>query len=131
MTNARSVAAPRERKLLVFTWLPYPMSETVTVYGPPTRMPGMVKRPSERVRAEYVVPEGSCMAATLAFASGLPASSVTMPLMEAVVTPCATTTPGAATTRNTTARHTPSKRFMQTSARSWVLGDRCDHVRAG
>ena len=43
-----------------------PVSDAVTVYGPPTRIPGMTNRPSACVTASYVVPEGSCTASTVA-----------------------------------------------------------------
>ena len=60
--NWRSVATPR--LTVTFSWIcgsnaaPAPQCATVTVYGPPTRMPGIEKRPSARVAASYVVPEG-------------------------------------------------------------------------
>ena len=43
-----------------------PGSDAVTVYGPPTRMPGMTKRPSACVTASYVLPDGWCTASTVA-----------------------------------------------------------------
>jgi hypothetical protein len=38
---------------------PVPVNATVTVYGPPTRMLRIEKRPSARVVASYVLPDGS------------------------------------------------------------------------
>jgi hypothetical protein len=52
---------------------------TVTVYGPPTLMFGMVQAPPPRVLAPYEVPLGSCLAMTLASVTGFPSTSVTKP----------------------------------------------------
>ncbi len=63
-------------------------------------MPGSVNRPSARVIAAYVVPDGPCEATTRAPSIGAPAESVAMPAMAEVVTPWAATAP-AKTTENT------------------------------
>src|SRR6266487_854292 len=52
-------------------------------------MPGMVNRPSARVVAVYVVPDGPCTATTRAPSSRTPLESVTVPVIAAVVTPWA------------------------------------------
>ena len=68
---------------------PAPTYATVTLYGPPTLMPGIENRPSARVTASYVVPDGSWIAITLAPATGSCWVLVTMPVTAPVVTPCA------------------------------------------
>ena len=45
--------------MLFLTSVLKPVSDTLTLYGPPTRMPCMKKRPSACVTASYVVPDGS------------------------------------------------------------------------
>ncbi len=42
----RSSATPSDSVMLLWTSVANPVSEAVTVYGPPTRMPGMTNRPS-------------------------------------------------------------------------------------
>src|SRR5690349_11848093 len=61
--NVRSVAAPRLTVMLscVDGWNaaaapPLTAGDTITVYGPPTRMFGMTKRPSARDTDSYDVP---------------------------------------------------------------------------
>ena len=68
---------------------PAPTYATVTLYGPPTLMPGIENRPSARVTASYVVPDGSWIAITLAPATGSCWVLVTMPVTAPVVTPWA------------------------------------------
>jgi len=89
--STRSVATPRlmNTSLVAAGW--NPLSEAVTVYGPPTRIAGTENRPSPRVTASYVVPEGSCRATTLAPGTARPCASLTMPSRVPVVTPCAWT----------------------------------------
>ena len=60
----------------------------VTVYGPPTRIAGIRKRPSARVATWYVVPDGWCTATTRELATG-PCALRTVPAIEPVVSPCA------------------------------------------
>ncbi len=74
------------------------------MYGPPTRMPGIVNRPSSRVVATYCVPEGTCTAWTCAPAIAvLVAESVTTPVIVAVVRPWASSDPDTATVATATA----------------------------
>jgi hypothetical protein len=40
-------------------WRAKPIIVAATLYGPPTRIPGMLKRPSAREAPTYWVPEGS------------------------------------------------------------------------
>ena len=47
--------------------------------------------PFSRVAAPYWVPEGKCVASTVAPGSGSPLASSTRPFMAEVVTPCART----------------------------------------
>src|SRR3989475_11286906 len=56
-------------------------------------MPGIVNRPSARVIAAYVVPEGVCTATALAPSIGAQEESVAMPAMAEVVTPWAARAP--------------------------------------
>src|SRR3990172_834920 len=86
--NLRSVATPRLAMTSLVVWGWKPLRETVTVYGPPTLMPGMENLPSARVAAWYRVPDGSCTAITVAPVTGCCWGSVTMPVTEPVVTPC-------------------------------------------
>src|SRR5512134_2153501 len=58
-------------------------------------MPGIENRPSARVTAWYLVPEGSCVATTTAPGTGCFCGSRTTPSMAPVVTPCAWAAPGA------------------------------------
>ena len=44
--NSRSVAVPRLTVTFSFTSLLNPVRDAVTLYGPPTLMPGRLKRPS-------------------------------------------------------------------------------------
>src|SRR6266550_6139846 len=62
-------------------------------------MPGIVNRPSARVTALYVVPDGVWTAVTRPPSRGAPEESVTMPATADVVTPWAATAP-AKTTEN-------------------------------
>src|SRR5437867_7121082 len=88
-TNRRSAVTPNVNWIWPCTSRRWPTTATVTRYGPPTRMPGMVNRPSARVTALYAVPDGPCTASTRAPSSGAPEESVTTPATAAVVTPCA------------------------------------------
>src|SRR5260370_9287703 len=56
-------------------------------------MPGIVNRPSARVIAAYVVPEGTCTATTRAPSIGAPEESVAIPATAEVVTPWAARAP--------------------------------------
>src|SRR5262249_59793523 len=56
--NSRSCATPSDSERLFLTSVVNPLNCAVTVYGPPTRMPGIVKRPSPWVTASYDVPDG-------------------------------------------------------------------------
>src|SRR6188768_1145284 len=60
--NDRSVALPRLTVMLscVCAWNTFPpgFGPTTTEYGPPTRMFGMMNRPSSRVTVSYGVPDG-------------------------------------------------------------------------
>ena len=56
--NSTSCATPSASVMLFFTSVVNPLNCAVTEYGPPTRMPGIVKRPSACVTASYDVPEG-------------------------------------------------------------------------
>jgi hypothetical protein len=67
------------------------MDETVTVYGPPTLIPGIVALPLSRVLAWYTVPEGWCTAITRTPLRGLPFESFTLAAIVPVVIPCAET----------------------------------------
>src|SRR5713101_5374327 len=99
---------------------------TLTRYGPPTRMPGIVNLPSARVTAAYAVPDGPCSATTRAPSSGTPDESVTTPATAAVVTPCAAA--GRTAPRTTTARSKPADqmyRFIEESPEIVQLRREC------
>ena len=92
--NRRSVPTPRLTMMStcvsgVNAVPPAPTYATVTLYGPPTLMPGIENRPSARVTASYVVPDGSWIAITLAPTTGSCWVLVTMPVTAPVVTPWA------------------------------------------
>src|SRR5206468_8324679 len=87
--KSRSCATPRLSEMFSFTSVLNPVSAALTRYGPPTRMPGMKNRPSPRVIASYVVPDGWWTAVTTAPGITPPWASLTRPVIDAVVTPCA------------------------------------------
>src|SRR5436190_1540315 len=87
--KSRSCATPRLRETFSFTSVLNPLTDALTRYGPPTRIPGMKNRPSPCVMVSYLVPEGSWMAVTAAPGITAPCASLTRPVIEAVVTPCA------------------------------------------
>ena len=64
--KSRSCATPRLRETFSFTSVLNPLTDALTRYGPPTRIPGMKNRPSPCVMVSYLVPEGSWMAVTAA-----------------------------------------------------------------
>src|SRR5262245_7888086 len=72
-------------------------------------MPGIVKRPSDCVTASYVVPDGSWTAEMLAPGMTAPWSSLTVPVIDAVVIVCAFTE-GAESTSAHIAPITPTRR---------------------
>src|SRR5260370_1357642 len=94
-TNRRSAVPPSVRLTWSCTSWRYPTTPAVTRYGPPTRMPGMLNRPSARVTAPYCVPDGPCTATTRAPGNAAPAESLTTPAIAAVVTPRAAMGTGA------------------------------------
>src|SRR5439155_6717753 len=87
--NCRSAVPPNVSSIWSCTSCRKPTSATLTRYGPPTRMPGIVNLPSARVTAAYAVPDGPCTATTRAPSSGPPEESLTTPAIAAVVTPWA------------------------------------------
>src|SRR5262245_47401877 len=87
--NSRSCATPSASVSAFFTSEVKPVSCAVTVYGPPTRIPGIVNRPSPCVTASYDVPDGSCTAVIETPGMTPPEASLTTPVTAAVVTPCA------------------------------------------
>ena len=56
--NSRSCVTPRLSETLSFAALVNPVSDPVTLYGPPTLIPGMKNRPSACVTLSYELPEG-------------------------------------------------------------------------
>src|SRR5262245_856868 len=85
----KSLATPSARKTSLVVWGWNPLSETVTVYGPPMRMPGMSNLPSPREVASYFVPDGSCVATTLDPGTGCCCASLPTPVTPLVAPPCA------------------------------------------
>ena len=85
--NSTSWATPSVKVIPFFASVVKPLSCAVTVYGPPTRMPGIVKRPSPCVTASYDVPDGWWTALTVAPGITPPDASLTRPVIAAVVTP--------------------------------------------
>src|SRR2546425_282893 len=76
-------------------------------------MPGIVNRPSARVIAAYVVPEGTCTATTRAPSIGAPEESVAMPATAEVVTPWASNGPVEAREKTATATTARLERTIQ------------------
>src|SRR3954470_4840491 len=91
--KSRSWVTPRLTDMLFFASDVKPGSDAVTVYGPPTRMPGITKRPSACGTASWVLPEAWCTATTVAPGITAPCASFTTPLIAPVVTPCALARP--------------------------------------
>src|SRR2546426_591066 len=63
-TKRRSAVPPNVSWIWSCTSRRWPTMITLTRYGPPTRIPGMVNLPSARVTAAYAVPDGPCPPAT-------------------------------------------------------------------
>src|SRR5881396_1224366 len=100
------------------------MRVAVTRYGPPTRMLGTLYAPPARVTARYCVPLGTCIATTVASASGVPSWAATTPLIAAVVTPCADSTAGTPSNANSTStRPAWSNRLVGFTQSSLAAGD--------
>src|SRR5712692_1351418 len=87
--NSMSCVTPSDSVRPLFASVVNPLSCAVTVYGPPTRIPGIVNRPSPCVTASYDVPEGWWTADTVAPGITPPDASLTTPAIAAVVTPWA------------------------------------------
>jgi len=62
------------------------MKVTLTVYGPPGRIPWIEYRPWLFAEAPYRVPEGTWVATIVAPGNGWPSSSVILPVRVEVVT---------------------------------------------
>src|SRR5205823_3815474 len=117
-------SCPRLRKTPSWAWDLYPMRVAVTRYGPPTRMLGTLYAPPARVTARYCVPLGTCIATTVASASGVPSWAATTPLIAAVVTPCADSTAGTPSNANSTStRPAWSNRLVGFTQSSLAAGD--------
>src|SRR5258705_196776 len=93
--------------------------------GPPTRMPGMVNRPSARETAEYVVPDGRCTATTRAPSTGVPAESVAMPAMAEVVMPWASAAPTTNIEKTAAATRARHDRTIQRMDGPLLRGNEC------
>src|SRR2546426_1130486 len=91
--NCRSLVTPSVTVTPFWISWRYPTRDALTRYGPPTRIPGIVNRPSPRVIAAYVVPDGPCTATTRAPSRGPPVESLTRPAIAPVVTPWASAEP--------------------------------------
>src|ERR1700694_1126678 len=76
-------------------------------------MPGRVNRPSARVPAAYVVPDGPCTATTRAPSSGVPRESVTIPEIAPVVTPWARAAPAESIEKTAAATRAHDERTIQ------------------
>src|SRR2546425_9918630 len=76
-------------------------------------MPGIVNRPSARVIAAYVVPEGTCTATTRAPSIGAPEESGAMAATAEVVTPWASNGPVDGSEKTATATKARLERTMQ------------------
>ena len=78
--NVRSCTTPSPKLRLFCAGDRNPVSAAVTVYGPPTRMPGIRSLHHACVTASYVVPDGWCTAVTFAPGTTAPCASVPAPV---------------------------------------------------